>query len=110
VRHKLRKENKIMEPWDEFYGGAFFYEQFPEGILREGIRVRDGFDVDLHTLRTHNALAVEREALIAGLVAFVYGNGGRPCEQDHFEPCIGCDAYYGGKCNLTGPISSHGES
>jgi hypothetical protein len=33
---------------------------------------QQGFDVDLHTLRTHQALAEEREALIAGLVAFVF--------------------------------------
>lgn len=34
---------------------------------------KDEFDVDLHTLSTHQALAEEREALIAGLVAFVFG-------------------------------------
>jgi hypothetical protein len=62
ARHKLGKENKMTERiWQE------------HDASWEGIRVRDGFDVDLHTLRTHNALAVEREALIAGLVAFIYG-------------------------------------
>lgn len=39
------------------------------GIKHEGC---DGFDIDLHTLATHQSLANERDALVAGLVAFVY--------------------------------------